>query len=180
MFTVSLSSPCSGGGQPRPAHPEPGQRGELDDRVAAEQARYEELRLEVAQLESPQRISTEAQQTLGMVARGRGVADPDEPARGEPEDSRVARHQRRAGQAVPRGQPMTGRSGSQPPPVEPFRRSATTTATATRTGSATRTRRSPGTAKTAKGKGPSRRHDARPGGAALPGVRAPCPDHPVG
>ena len=61
---------------------------ELDDRVAAEQARYEELRLEVAQLESPQRISTEAQQTLGMVAPGDVEwLTPDDPApAGEPED----------------------------------------------------------------------------------------------
>jgi cell division protein FtsL len=54
---------------------------ELDSRVAAEQARYEELRLEVAQLESPQRISTEAQQTLGMVPAGEVEwLTPDEPA----------------------------------------------------------------------------------------------------
>ena len=53
----------------------------LDDRVAEEQARYEELRLEVAQLESPQRIATEAQQTLGMVPPGEVEwLTPDEPA----------------------------------------------------------------------------------------------------
>jgi cell division protein FtsL len=61
---------------------------ELDDRVAAEQARYEELRLEVAELESPQRISGEAQQTLGMVPAGEVQwLTPDEPAPpGEPEE----------------------------------------------------------------------------------------------
>lgn len=40
---------------------------ELDEAVAAEQARYEELRLEVAQLESPDRIKAEATERLGMV-----------------------------------------------------------------------------------------------------------------
>jgi cell division protein FtsL len=60
----------------------------LDERVAQEQARYEELRLEVAQLESPQRISTEAQQDLGMVAPGDTEwLTPDEPAPSDqPED----------------------------------------------------------------------------------------------
>jgi cell division protein FtsL len=53
----------------------------LDERVAAEQARYEELRLEVAQLESPQRIMEEATTTLGMVPPGETVwLTPDEPA----------------------------------------------------------------------------------------------------
>ena len=40
----------------------------LDDRVAEEQARYEHLRLELAQLESPQRIVADATTRLGMVA----------------------------------------------------------------------------------------------------------------
>jgi cell division protein FtsL len=54
---------------------------ELNDRVAAEQARYEELRLEVAQLESPQRIMEEATTNLGMVPPGETVwLTPDEPA----------------------------------------------------------------------------------------------------
>jgi cell division protein FtsL len=54
---------------------------ELDDRVAAEQARYEELRLEVAQLESPQRIMEEATTNLGMVPPAETVwLTPDEPA----------------------------------------------------------------------------------------------------
>jgi cell division protein FtsL len=54
---------------------------DLDDRVAAEEARYEELRREVAELESPQRIATEAQQTLGMVPAGEVEwLTPDEPA----------------------------------------------------------------------------------------------------
>ena len=54
---------------------------ELDERVAVEQARYEELRLEVAQLESPQRIMDEAINTLGMVPPGETVwLTPDEPA----------------------------------------------------------------------------------------------------
>lgn len=37
-------------------------------RAAAEEARYERLRLQVAELESPARIVTAAQQRLGMVA----------------------------------------------------------------------------------------------------------------
>ncbi|HZM38212.1 MAG TPA: hypothetical protein VFB94_03810 [Acidimicrobiales bacterium] len=54
---------------------------DLDGRVAAEEARYEELRREVAELESPQRIATEAQQTLGMVPAGEVEwLTPDEPA----------------------------------------------------------------------------------------------------
>jgi cell division protein FtsL len=45
---------------------------ELDQQVAAEQARYEQLRREVAELESPQRILSEATGELGMVP----AADP--------------------------------------------------------------------------------------------------------
>lgn len=53
----------------------------LDQRVAAEQARYEELRQEVAELESPQRILGEATNELGMVPAGQKVwLTPDEPA----------------------------------------------------------------------------------------------------
>lgn len=39
----------------------------LHGRVAEQQARYERLRLEVAQLESPERIVQEARERLGMV-----------------------------------------------------------------------------------------------------------------
>jgi cell division protein FtsL len=53
----------------------------LDQQVATAQARYEKLRLEVSELESPQRISTEAQQELGMVPAGETVwLTPDQPA----------------------------------------------------------------------------------------------------
>ena len=53
----------------------------LDERVAGAQARYERLRLEVAQLESPQRIAKEAQDELGMVPAGRTVwLTPEDPA----------------------------------------------------------------------------------------------------
>ena len=40
---------------------------QVDARAAAEQARYERLRLEVAELESPARIVAAAQEKLGMV-----------------------------------------------------------------------------------------------------------------
>lgn len=54
---------------------------QLDKDVAIEQARYEELRLEVAELKSPDRIMTEATQRLGMVPAGETVwLTPDEPA----------------------------------------------------------------------------------------------------
>ena len=54
---------------------------ELDRRVATEQARYEKLRLQVAELESPQRIMSEAQEDLGMVPAGETVwLTPDQPA----------------------------------------------------------------------------------------------------
>jgi cell division protein FtsL len=54
---------------------------ELNQTVAAEQARYERLRLDVAELESPQRITAEAQDRLGMVPAGEVVwLTPDEPA----------------------------------------------------------------------------------------------------
>jgi cell division protein FtsL len=54
---------------------------DLDQQVAAEQARYEELRREVAELEAPQRILGEATRKLGMVPAGDPVwLSPDEPA----------------------------------------------------------------------------------------------------
>jgi hypothetical protein len=54
---------------------------DLDQQVAAEQARYEELRRDVAELESPQRILGEAAGELGMVPAGDPVwLSPDEPA----------------------------------------------------------------------------------------------------
>lgn len=40
---------------------------QLEAKAAAEQARYERLRLQVAELESPQRIVAAAQERLGMV-----------------------------------------------------------------------------------------------------------------
>jgi cell division protein FtsL len=53
---------------------------ELDQSVAAQQARYEELSLEVAELKSPERIKTEATERLGMVPAGEVVfLTPDEP-----------------------------------------------------------------------------------------------------
>ncbi|HYZ97217.1 MAG TPA: hypothetical protein VE575_00615 [Acidimicrobiales bacterium] len=56
----------------------------LDQQVAAEQARYEELRRQVAELESPQRILAEATEELGMVP----AADPEwlSPERPAPSD----------------------------------------------------------------------------------------------
>jgi cell division protein FtsL len=55
---------------------------ELDQNVAAEQARYEELRREVAELESPQRILSEATDDLGMVPAGDPVwLTPDQSGR---------------------------------------------------------------------------------------------------
>ena len=45
---------------------------ELEGRIAAEQARYDELRLEVARLESPSRIAPLAEE-LGMVFPSRTV-----------------------------------------------------------------------------------------------------------
>jgi len=54
---------------------------DLDQQVAAEQARYEELRRDVAELEAPQRILGEATGELGMVPAGDPVwLSPDEPA----------------------------------------------------------------------------------------------------
>jgi cell division protein FtsL len=53
---------------------------ELDQSVAEQQARYEELSLEVARLKSPERIKTEATERLGMVPAGDVVfLTPDEP-----------------------------------------------------------------------------------------------------
>ncbi len=63
---------------------------ELEADVAADQARYEELSLDVAQLKSPDRIKTEATQELGMVPAGEVVwLTPEEPAPAtdEPEDT---------------------------------------------------------------------------------------------
>jgi cell division protein FtsL len=66
----------------------------LEAEVAVEQARYEELSLQAAELKSPARIKTEATERLGMVAAGEVVwLTPDEPAPptdeadDEPEDS---------------------------------------------------------------------------------------------
>jgi cell division protein FtsL len=57
---------------------------ELDQSVAEEQARYEELSLEVAELRSPDRIKAEATERLGMVPAGEVLfLTPDEP---EPPD----------------------------------------------------------------------------------------------
>ena len=54
---------------------------QLDERASAEQARYERLRLDVAQLESPDRIVREAQDRLGMVPADDVVwLTPDQPA----------------------------------------------------------------------------------------------------
>jgi cell division protein FtsL len=54
---------------------------DLDQQVAAEQARYEELRRDVAELESPQRILGDATEELGMVPAGDPVwLSPGEPA----------------------------------------------------------------------------------------------------
>lgn len=53
---------------------------ELDQSVAEQQSRYEELSLEVARLKSPERIKTEATERLGMVPAGEVVfLTPDEP-----------------------------------------------------------------------------------------------------
>jgi hypothetical protein len=60
---------------------------QLDERASAEQARYERLRLDVAQLESPDRIVGEAQDRLGMVPADDVVwLTPDQPA---PADGRT-------------------------------------------------------------------------------------------
>jgi cell division protein FtsL len=54
---------------------------QLDERASSEQARYERLRLDVAQLESPDRIAREAQDRLGMVPADDVVwLTPDQPA----------------------------------------------------------------------------------------------------
>lgn len=56
---------------------------QLDERAAAEQARYERLQLDVAELESPDRIVEEAQDRLGMVPADDIVwLTPDQPAPG--------------------------------------------------------------------------------------------------
>jgi cell division protein FtsL len=57
----------------------------LEEKAAAEQARYEQLRLEVAQLESPERVVAAAQQRLGMIpAPGVTYLSPSGPATDEP------------------------------------------------------------------------------------------------
>ena len=57
----------------------------LDQRVATAQARYERLRLQVAELESPQRIAKEAHDKLGMVPPGNTVwLTPEDPAPADP------------------------------------------------------------------------------------------------
>jgi cell division protein FtsL len=66
---------------------------QLDEQAAAEQARYERLRLDVAQLESPDRIVRDAQDRLGMVPADDVVwLTPDQPApddtSGEGDDGR--------------------------------------------------------------------------------------------
>lgn len=67
----------------------------LRQRAAAEQERYDRLRLQVAELESPERVIAVAQQRLGMVAppgvtylspRGAEVAGPPEPTRVPPRE----------------------------------------------------------------------------------------------
>jgi cell division protein FtsL len=57
----------------------------LEEKAAAEQARYEQLRLEVAQLESPERVVAAAQQRLGMIpAPGVTYLSPSGPATDAP------------------------------------------------------------------------------------------------
>jgi cell division protein FtsL len=54
---------------------------QLDEQAASEQARYERLRLDVAELESPDRIVNEARDRLGMVpAEDVEWLTPDQPA----------------------------------------------------------------------------------------------------
>jgi cell division protein FtsL len=67
----------------------------LESKAAAEQARYERLRLQVAELESPQRIVAAAQERLGMVPppgvrylSPTGVAD--QPKAGPQQGSKLA------------------------------------------------------------------------------------------
>jgi hypothetical protein len=73
LFCVAVSHALLIGGQARV--------DDLDQQVAAEQARYEELRRDVAELEAPQRILSEATDELGMVPGGDPVwLSPDEPA----------------------------------------------------------------------------------------------------
>ena len=57
----------------------------LETRAAAEQARYDRLRLEVAELESPERVVAAAQQRLGMVpAPGVTYLSPSGPMADDP------------------------------------------------------------------------------------------------
>jgi hypothetical protein len=73
LFCVAVSHALLIGGQARV--------DDLDQQVAAEQARYAELRRDVAELEAPQRILSEATDKLGMVPGGDPVwLSPDEPA----------------------------------------------------------------------------------------------------
>jgi cell division protein FtsL len=62
---------------------------QLDRDVAAAQARYEELRLEVAELKSPARIRSEATEELGMVPAPEVVwlTPSDVPPSGESEET---------------------------------------------------------------------------------------------
>ena len=54
---------------------------DLDERVATEQARYQQLRLKVAELESPDRVVHVAMTRLGMVPPGEVVyVTPERPA----------------------------------------------------------------------------------------------------
>ena len=60
----------------------------LQAKAADEQARYERLRLQVAQLESPARVVAAAQERLGMVApAGVTYLSPTGPASGHPATS---------------------------------------------------------------------------------------------
>jgi cell division protein FtsL len=61
---------------------------QLDEQVAEEQGRYQELRLQVAELESPERIVAVAQTRLGMVSPDDIVyLSPAEPVEDEDEDT---------------------------------------------------------------------------------------------
>lgn len=64
----------------------------LQAKAADEQARYERLRLQVAQLESPSRVVAAAQERLGMVAPpGVTYLSPSGPASGQPATSPVGK-----------------------------------------------------------------------------------------
>jgi cell division protein FtsL len=60
---------------------------QLENRANEQQARYEQLRLQVAQLESPERVVAVAQERLGMVSPpGVTYLSPSGPAVDEPVD----------------------------------------------------------------------------------------------